>query len=201
VLAVCDHRHCGDQQAEGGREEGEATQLVGLQIWEYWPRAKYLFLRHVWRDLVAWDGLKSAIKHVLAEWQPTRVLIENAHYGPALAAELMSFHTELVSPAPSSLRGEEGKPGKLERATQLLNMLEQGRVFLPRYNNSWLPELENEWLTWTGLDDETSDQVDAAAYAARHNASYGWGGVVKLDFDPRVGFDQGPYRFGTWGWG
>jgi len=193
----------GTSKQKAAEKKGKPASWSVCQIWDYWPQTQYLFLRHVWRDRVAWDGLKSAVQHVLTEWHPTRVLIENAHHGPPLAAELRSFHTELVSPAPSSLRGEEGKPGKLERATQLLNKLEKGEVFLPRYNNSWLPELENEWLTWTGLDDETSDQVDAAAYAARHNASYGWGGVVTLDFDPRVGFGRGPYRFGTWdlGWG
>jgi hypothetical protein len=35
----------------------------------------------------------------------------------------------------------------------------------------------NEWLTWTGLDDQTSDRVDAAAYTARHAATASlWGG-------------------------
>jgi hypothetical protein len=66
--------------------------------------------------------------------------------------------------------GHEGRTGKLERATTLLNRLERGAVFLPRHNNSWLPDLEAEWLTWTGLADETADQIDAAAYAARHVA-------------------------------
>jgi len=81
-------------------------------------------------------------------------------------------------------------------------MLEKGQVFLPRYNNQWLPELESEWLTWTGLDDETSDQVDAAAYAARHaaGASGSWG-LVRFEFSPNLGFSRGPYRFGSWGWG
>ena len=113
-----------------------------------------------------------------------------------MAAELRGFHTELVSPIPHRARGEEGKPGKLERATTLLNKLEKGEIFLPRYNNSWLPELESEWLTWTGMDDETSDQVDAAAYAARHasgNSGGSWGGVVELAIHPR-------WSARTWGW-
>jgi phage terminase large subunit-like protein len=134
----------------------------------------------VWRDRVGWDDLKRSIKHVLDQWNPSRVLIENAHHGPPLAAELKDYHAELIS-ASSGLKGESGKPGKLERATKLLNKLANGEVFLPQYNNQWLPELEAEWLAWTGMEEETSDQVDAAAYAARHaesNAHASWGGLV-----------------------
>ena len=172
---------------------GKPASWSVCQIWDYWPKPKYLFLRHVWRDRVGWDGLKSSVRHVLAQWQPKRVLIENAHHGPPLAAELPGYSTELVSPVPPGVRGEEGKPGKLERATILLTKLEKGEVFLPRYNNQWLPELEAEWLAWTGLDDETSDQVDAAAYAARHAAGRsvsGWGGQVYVPLN----------RLGTLNW-
>ena len=38
-------------------------------------------------------------------------------------------------------------------------------MFLPKYENGWRPELESEWLSWTGTNDETTDQIDAAAYA------------------------------------
>ena len=74
-------------------------------------------------------------------------------------------------------------PGKVERATPLLNKLERGEVFLPRYNNQWLADLEAEWLAWSGLDNETSDQIDAAAYAATHipAAAASWGGTFKVD--------------------
>lgn len=37
------------------------------------------------------------------------------------------------------------------------------------------------WVLWTGLDDETSDQIDAAAYAARHaekNTNVSWGVIT-----------------------
>ncbi len=176
-LEVIDCRQCqrfatidtaGTSKQKAAERKGKPASWSVCQIWDYWAKPKYLFLRHVWRDRVAWEGLKSAVRHTLGQWDPSRVLIENAHHGPPLSAELKGFSTELVSPVPSGVRGEEGKPGKLERATTLLTKLEKGEVFLPRYNNQWLPELEAEWLAWTGLDDETSDQIDAAAYAARH---------------------------------
>jgi len=206
IIDAIDCRQCqrfatidtaGTSKQKAAERKGKPASWSVCQIWDYWSKPQYLFLRHVWRDRVAWDGLKSAVRHTLTQWRPSRVLIENAHHGPPLASELHGFSTQLVSPAPSSLRGEEGKPGKLERATELINKLEKGEVFLPRYNNQWLPELEYEWLTWTGLDDETSDQVDAAAYAARHVATDLRS--IQLDFDPRTlhldGFSRIP-----WAW-
>jgi hypothetical protein len=95
----------------------------------------------------------------------------------------------MVSPIPSRAKGAEGRPGKLERATELINRLERAEVYLPKHNKSWLPGLEAEWLTWTGLADETADQIDAAAYAARHTAEESvcyWAGPVYADgFGPR----------------
>jgi phage terminase large subunit-like protein len=68
--------------------------------------------------------------------------------------------------------GRSRRPGKVERATPLLNKLEKGEVFLPRYNNQWLSDLEGEWLSWTGLAEETADQIDAAAYAVNDLLQY-----------------------------
>lgn len=45
-------------------------------------------------------------------------------------------------------------------------------MFLPRYNNQWLPDLEGERLSRTGLAEETADQIDAAAYAVNDLLQY-----------------------------
>jgi phage terminase large subunit-like protein len=170
----------GTSAQKAAEKRGKPASWSVCQIWDYWPQTKFLFLRHVWRDRVAWEGLKSGVRHTLNQWKPSRVLIENAHHGPPLKDELKAFTTELISTYPGR-NSESGRPGKVERATDLLNKLEKGQVFLPKFNNSWLSELEAEWLSWTGLDDETSDQIDAAAYAARHaakNASASWGVIT-----------------------
>ena len=105
---------------------------------------------------------------MLTAWHPQRVLIENAHHGPPLAAELKDFSTQLVNPR-FAKPGGGAVSGKVERATTLLDKLEKGQIFLPRFENGWLPDLENEWLAWTGLDGEPSDQIDAASYAALYD--------------------------------
>lgn len=176
VRGLIDARQCqrwatidtaGTSRQKAAERRGRPPSWSVCQIWDYWPQAKFLFLRHVWRDRVAWDGLKAGVRRTLREWQPSKVFIENAHHGPALAGELQEFKTQLISPCARHLGGHTGLPGKLERATPLLNKLERGEIFLPRYNTTWLPELEAEWLAWTGLEDETADQIDAAAYAAQ----------------------------------
>ncbi len=170
----------GTSAQKAAEKRGKPASWSVCQIWDYWPQTKFLFLRYVWRDRVAWEGLKSGVRHTLNQWRPNRVLIENAHHGPPLKAELTGFTTELISTFPGRT-SESGRPGKVERATDLLNKLEHGQVFLPKFNNSWLSDLEAEWLSWTGLDDETSDQIDAAAYAARHaakSANVSWGVIT-----------------------
>ena len=66
---------------------------------------------------------------------------------------------------------------KVARAAPLLNKLERGEIWLPRYSAPWRYELEAEWLAWTGHPDEPCDQIDAAAYAA---ILAGVGGVIVL---------------------
>ena len=57
-------------------------------------------------------------------------------------------------------------PWCVARAAWLITRLERGDVFLPKSPTRWRMELEAELLGWTGDPAETSDQVDAAAYAA-----------------------------------
>ena len=89
---------------------------------------------------------------------------------PGTGAE---FRVQLVNPVTPSMRGQSGVPGKVERATPLLNKLESGEVFLPNGGAAWLVDLESEWLTWTGLEGEPADQIDAAAYVAGHTVAGG----------------------------
>jgi phage terminase large subunit-like protein len=191
----------GTSKQKAAEKRGKPASWSVCQIWDYSPKTNFLFLRHVWRDRVNWDGLKAGVRMTLNEWNPSRVLVENAHHGPPLASELADFPVELVNPVSDSMRGQSGLPGKVERATQLLNKLEKGEVFLPRHNNHWLPDLEAEWLAWTGLDDETADQVDAAAYVAKY-VKQGHGGVIQLAvpiYGPGIlGGSRDGFGYGFW---
>jgi phage terminase large subunit-like protein len=68
---------------------------------------------------------------------------------------------------------------KLTRAAPLILKFEQGEILLPQLNTTWRLDFEAELLSWTGRDDQPSDQIDAAAYAAiigQQNS----GGVIRM---------------------
>jgi predicted phage terminase large subunit-like protein len=61
---------------------------------------------------------------------------------------------------------KHGGQDKLVRATDAMNRMEQGKVFVP-LNAPWLEEWETEIFTWTAHPNEQDDQIDEFAYAAR----------------------------------
>jgi phage terminase large subunit-like protein len=104
-------------------------------------------------------GIKHLVANVIADWQPSKVYIENKAMGTALIADLSGdYYIEPLSP---------GINDKVVRAAPFLNMLENGRVYLPKHENTWRPEYESELLRWRGLKNETNDQIDISSYAAK----------------------------------
>ena len=147
--------------------KGKPPSWTVIAVWEYWAEHRFLFLRHVWRGRVGFTGILDAIRQVKKDWNPHTVNVENAHWGGAVRDMLRNeVAITLMSTKVEEAKGKAGQPGKVGRAAPLLNMLSEGRVFLPVANNSWRQELEAEWLSWTGLKDETADQIDVASYAA-----------------------------------
>ena len=133
-----------------------------LQVWDQ-PQQRelssLLILRHVVREQVGFDGLCKLLADVHRQWRPQRMLIENEKLGRA-ACDLLRRTLPIECIA-------TGGRDKVTRAAPLIAKLERGEVFLPRTTDSWLAALEAEWLTWSGLEEETCDQIDAAAYAAQ----------------------------------
>ncbi len=169
TLARVDERNCrrfatidpaGTSADRAKERRGRAVSWSVVQVWDQ-PRPRelssMLLLRHVERRRVGFDGLCTLIKDTHRRWRPARLLIENEKLGQA-AVDVLRRELPIRVIA-------TGGRDKVTRAAPLIAKLERGEVFLPRYNNSWLSDLEAEWLSWTGLDDETTDQVDAAAYA------------------------------------
>ncbi len=171
------------QRAEELKGNPPSYSVAG--VWDYWAKHHFLFLRDLWRDQVDYIDLKEAIREITRDWRPGRVHIENAHFGPALHVELLKegLPVELMNTVTKGMRGQSGsgQPGKLERAAPMLNMLDKGQIFLPEVNNSWLVDLESEWLSWTGMPEETADQIDVGAYAADLVSETG-GGSTRVDF-------------------
>lgn len=162
---------------------GKAPSHSVVAVWDYAHELNLLFLAHVWRQLVDWPALKSRVPDVLRAWAVPRVLIEDAHFGPALATELSGVQTQLM---PTHLAGmtDFSRGAKLERAiaSGFLSRVEDGLLHIPPSESGvpWLAEFERELTSWTGLPDEPADQIDVcshACYFIRSTRSR-WGGVV-----------------------
>ena len=171
----------GTSKEKAADAKGKPPSFSVCGVWDYDPRSKYLFLRHVWRAQVGWDGLKAGVRNTIREWHCPLLIIENAHHGRPLASELSSeCQTKLVGPKIAGTHGTTGEGAKLERAINsgMLSKLEAGQVFLPKFENSWLHKYEGELLSWTGLPEETADQIDMTSYAAYHVGDRGGSQLV-----------------------
>jgi phage terminase large subunit-like protein len=160
--------------ADKARESrGQPASHSVIQVWDqpWGEAAKFLFLRHSWRGRVGFDGLVKVIREIHRTWRPERLWIENEKLGDA-AVDIL--HPEL----PIETVKTSGRD-KVTRAAPLILKFEQGEILLPQLNNTWRLDFEAELLSWTGRDDQPSDQIDAAAYAAiigQQNS----GGVIRM---------------------
>jgi len=141
-----------------------------IQVW-YQPfgnLARFLFLRHQWRQQVDFPTLLAAIKRVNDEWTPRRIYVEQERLGTAICASLAQEGMPMAAIPPA------GKEKEL-RAGPLIRKFERGEVLLPKLEISWRQEFERELLAWTGDKREPCDQIDAAAYAA----------IIALESEPQ----------------
>lgn len=173
TFATVDTAGTSEEKARERRGKPPSWSVIG--VWQNVPPryGKGLLLRDVWRKRVEFPDLLNGFREVHAKWHP-RWHVENKHVGPA-AVQILRRELGNMSLI------ELGTKDKLERSTPLQNMLERGEIYLPENENSWRPELEAEWLGWTGDPDEPADQVDISSYAAMLEgpAQAAWGGVVK----------------------
>ena len=147
--------------AERTREaRGRTPSWTVVQVWDQ-PRrnlARFVLLRHQTRVRVGFDGLCDVLRRVHRQWRPARMWIEGEKLGQAVL-DLLSHELPLALLRP-------GSQDKVTRAAPLTLKLERGEIYLPRYETTWRPTLEAEFLAWTGDDRQPTDQIDAAAYAA-----------------------------------
>lgn len=170
-FTIVDCAGSSEDVAREKRNENLASWSV-IQTWEFVRQLGWLILRNQRRGRWDFPRLLNEIREEHAEHRPAWIGIEDEKTGRAALQSLRELSTRALS--------HEGKD-KLTRAAKLLNLAEQGKVFLPR-DAKFYETLEMEWLSWDGHPDTTADQIDPAAYAAihadRNNGT--WGGVINI---------------------
>jgi phage terminase large subunit-like protein len=177
----------GTSEQKVAESKGKPASWSVCSIWESHPMG--LFLRHVWRKRVGWPELHIEVAKVLNAWGNPPCDIENAHHGQVLHAELKkrNHRTKLVSTVlPNMKKTQRGAKYERAVASGLLGMFTEHKIWLPDAASvpgaaAWLPEFEGELTGWTGLPEETSDQIDNCSYAANRvrSGERVWGGVVE----------------------
>ena len=186
ILVEFDERECqrfATMDTAGGKEinlefKGKQTSWTVVAIWDrkWLGDSEILLLRHVWRDKLGITEVMDKLIELHEQWKPSKIRVENETMGPHL-------YNMLRGKLPIDTVSHEGKD-KLARATPMLNMFEQGLIYLPLFNNTWRQVYESELLSWQGIEGETNDQIDVSAYAATECGG-SMGNNMVLDVDPR----------------
>ncbi len=157
------------RERERVRRSGIEASSSCIATWAYDSVSKFLFLLDVWRDKVDFIPLCDSFRKSYEKHKPSTIYIENAHLGPAVLSTLEAegLPCEFISTYIKRESSDTGKPGKFLRSVPLQKMMEAGRLFLPKYNNTFLHDYESEILSWEGTEREQADQIDVSSYAAR----------------------------------
>jgi hypothetical protein len=159
----------GTSKQKAAEKRGKPPSYTCSAVFDYDPGPDMLLVQDVWRSRVGWNELVIAFPEFLMQWGVQRVLIENAHFGQALADELKKrrFDVRLVGPVVADQQTGRQQSAKLERAiaSKLLSRLEFGRILFTPDTERFTDSLRSQLVGWTGLDDETADFVDVLSYA------------------------------------
>lgn len=143
-----------------------------ISVFKLTPDNELLIYR-VYRCRSESPEIYRALKEMAAEEQP-------AFIGMELTAISSHFYSYLKRTGlPMRAFKPKGRD-KIARATDAMNRMEQGRIWLPYPDPSnphldWLEDFELEIFTWTGDPEETDDQVDTLAYAAMYVSQRAFG--------------------------
>jgi phage terminase large subunit-like protein len=147
--------------AERAQEQrGRQASWSVIAVWDQplGAFANHLILRDIRRERVGFEGLCHLLQECYRTWKPVKMVIENEKLGQA-AVDVLGQQLPLETIATN---GRD----KVARAAPLLVKLERGEVWLPQ-EALWRLTFESELLSWTGLPQETCDQIDTAAYAVQ----------------------------------
>lgn len=146
---------------ERAREtKGKPPSYSVISVFDHLQQGNHLFVVDVWRQRVTTPELCRAVEDMRKRYLPAWIGCENVGIGLAVYSELLDRGLPMRALDP-------GGQDKATRAASLLNMMSEGRFWVPR-SALWLDEVETELLAWTGHPDEPFDVGDTFAYAARY---------------------------------
>ena len=105
------------------------------------------------------EQLAPAIAGVCRKWHPSMVAVEAGH--PTLSSEYRR-HPEIPEVRWLSPESRD----KLQRALPAIVMGENGRICLPQHTKPWEEGYCNQLASFTGVNDDHDDLVDATSYGA-----------------------------------
>jgi predicted phage terminase large subunit-like protein len=158
------------QSWDTASKNGPANDWSVCTTWRISKNQYYLL--DVVRDKFDYPQLKACAIRQASRYEPRVVLIEDAGVGTGLIAELRQRGINVVEVKPTT--------SKEARASVKSAMFEGGRVFFPE-RASWLPELQNELLSFPGSrhDDQVDSVVQALDYVPEEP-----GGVMLFNWGP-----------------
>lgn len=187
-FATIDTAGTSEQMAQ--EKKGKPASWSVCSTWLWYAKLRFLILLNCWRKRVAYVALKTEVAQELRERGVRTVLVEGAHFGPALCPELasMGFDARITGPMLEGQKPSTKDSAKYERAVaaDLFGKFERGEIWLPDVTQvpgaaSWLGPVESELFAWQGQEEETADVIDTFSYASAHvkNQGQAWGGVLR----------------------
>lgn len=141
-----------------------------IQIWDYFPGRKLLFLINSWRHPSEWNTIVGEGLRFIEQNLAKRMVIEDSMFGRNLNKQLRSKNPKLVTPLRITDSAE---------LVPLQNLVISGSMFVPDDEPRWLDDWKVELADWGGDPDDPHGQVACTALACKHGPQIGgaWGGV------------------------
>jgi len=142
------------QSWDCGYEQGEDSSYSVGQTWA--AKDGHFYLLNQLRKRLPYPDLVRAVKEQARFFNPEKILIERAASGRSLSQDLFSLTRLPIKPIPTANKSKE------ERAYLITDLIEAGRVWLPK-NAKWLDEFIDELSHFP--HGKFTDQVDALTMA------------------------------------
>ena len=142
------------QSWDCGYEQGEDSSYSVGQTWA--AKDGHFYLLNQLRKRLAYPDLVRAVKEQARFFNPEKILIERAASGRSLVQDLFSLTRLHIKAIPTTNKSKE------ERAYLITDLIEAGRVWLPK-NAKWLDEFIDELSHFP--HGKFTDQVDALTMA------------------------------------